>query len=66
MAKTRIEVCDSEDSARLRRAWLEERGYQVNEPSAQEIVVWNPINVGGQQQIATDGDGEVWMVAGTK
>ncbi len=66
MPKSRIEVCDSEDTALVRQQWLNDRGYSTNAPIPQDRVIWNPVNVSGTTQIASDDDSEVWLIIATK
>ena len=66
MAKKRFEVCREEAAAQGRAVWMEARGYSVDGPAAVEKAIWSALDVTGQTDIASDDDGEVWLVIGTK
>lgn len=69
LTKIRIEVLKDEQSAQKRAAWLNERGFKIllgGSPTPREKVIYDAISVSGAKDIASDEDGEVWVVIGEK
>lgn len=69
LTKIRIEVLKDEESAQGRAEWMRQRGFTIllgGDPSPRERVIYDAIAVTGAKDIASDEDGEVWIVIGEK
>ncbi len=64
--RKRIEVCRALETAEKSALWMREREYEVEDPVSVEKVIWVAQDVTGNRETASDEDGEVWMVIGTK